>query len=161
VLPAAKFESYLSEEGLDTVLAERARLGEQEREGREHYERCAKSLVAVGGADGLGATLGLPYEFVVLGASGGELELELRFEGRPMADTAVHFQSLTVGPSAEREPESSAPPPAETAHRTDTNGRVRAPAEGRWLITSVHMQRAQSDSGADWHSWWASLTYER
>ena len=155
VLPAEKFESYLREEGLEAVLAERARLGEQAREGREHYERSSKSLVGVGGADGLGATLGLPYEFVVLGVSGGELELELRFEGRPMADTAVHFQSLAV------EPESSAPPLAATVHRTDANGRVRAPAEGRWLITSVHMQRAEPDSGADWHSWWGSLTYER
>ncbi len=161
VLPAARFEAYLREEGLDEVLAERARLGEQEREGREHFERSSKSLVGVGGADGLGATLGLPYEFVVLGVSGGELELELRFEGRPMADTAVHFQSLTVEPSAEGEPASSAPPPAATVHRTDANGRVRAPAEGRWLITSVHMQRAEPDSGADWHSWWGSLTYER
>jgi len=155
VLPAAKFESYLRDEGLEDVLAERARLGEQEREGREHFERSSKSLVAVGGADGLGVTLDLPYEFVVLGASGGELELELRFEGRPMPDTAVHFQPLPV------EAANSAPPQPATVHRTDANGRVRAPAAGRWLITSVHMQRAEPDSGADWHSWWGSLTYER
>jgi len=151
-LPAEEFEAYLREEGLEGVIAERERLGQRAVDGREHYERCAKSLVSVGGTHGNGQTLGLPLEFVVLGESAGGLQLELRFEGKPLENALVHVTRL----DAAREG-SAAPAPG----RTGADGRVVAPTAGRWLVTAVHMQHAAADSGADWHSWWGSLTYER
>jgi len=154
VLPAEEFESYLRAEGLESVLAERARLGEHAAEGREHYERCAKALVSVGGARGVGQTLGLPLEFLVLEESAEGLVLELRFEDRPVAGALVRFLRLDA-------PEGSDVAPAPTTLRACAEGRVTAPGSGRWLVSSVHMQRAEESSGADWHSWWASLTYER
>ena len=33
------------------------------------------------------------------------------------------------------------------------------PRAGAWLIKAVHMIRAPSDAGADWESFWASLTF--
>jgi hypothetical protein len=47
-MPADRFEQYLKEEGLDGVLAERARLKETDRPSRERYWRQAKILVQAG-----------------------------------------------------------------------------------------------------------------
>lgn len=152
VLAAEKFEGYLREEGLESVIAERLRRGEQAADGREHYERCAKSLVSVGGLVGVGQTVGLPLEFVVLDETADGLQLELRFEGRPLEGAQVRFTRLDAAPESFVTP---------LAQRTVADGRALAPAKGRWLVTAVHMQRAAPDSGADWHSWWGSLTYER
>jgi uncharacterized GH25 family protein len=157
-LEATKFEAYLREEGLEAVIAERARRGESALAGRERYERCCKSLVQVGGEGrGGGATLGLPLEFVVIGdpfdPDAADLELELRFEGRPLADARVG-----VLPLGEDDP--AAPPAEERVLQSDERGRLRVPRAGRWLIAAVHMQRAAPGEDADWHSWWGSLTYE-
>lgn len=161
-LPAAKFESYLREEGLERILSERRERGESARDGRERYERCAKALVRVGGEGrGGGATLGLPLEFVVLGdpydAASEELELELRFQGRPLP--GVQIGVLVLG-----EDSAAAAPAEERRLRTDAAGRVAVPRAGRRLVAAVHMRRAAEDEhegeDADWHSWWASLTFE-
>jgi hypothetical protein len=29
-----------------------------------------------------------------------------------------------------------------------------------YLVQLVHMRRAANDKDADWHSWWAALTFE-
>lgn len=158
-LPGAKFDAYLREEGLERVLADRRERGEGASPGRERYERCAKSLVRVGGAGrGGGELLGLPLEFAVLGdpydTGAAELELELRFEGRPLAGVRVGVLALgDDGSSAES-------PAAELVLESDAAGRVRVPREGRWLVAAVHMRRAAADEDADWHSWWASMTFE-
>jgi uncharacterized GH25 family protein len=46
--------------------------------------------------------------------------------------------------------------------RTDKAGRVSLalPRGGVWLVKAVHMVPAPADSGADWESLWASLTFE-
>jgi uncharacterized GH25 family protein len=53
-------------------------------------------------------------------------------------------------------------PSAKMTARTDANGRVRLnlPRSGMWMIKAVHMVSAPPDSGADWESIWASLTFE-
>jgi hypothetical protein len=61
------FESYLEEEGLQGALQERARRGEDDVPGREHFVRCAKSLLLVadgGSPRGHDEVLGLPLEIV-------------------------------------------------------------------------------------------------
>lgn len=157
-LEAAKFEAYLLEEGLERIVAQRRERGEGAQPGRERYERSCKALVRVGGEGrGGGATLGLPLELIVLGdpfdPTAADLELELRFEGEPLSGARVG-----VLPLGEDAPD--APPAEERTLRTDERGRVRVPRAGRWLIAAVHMQRAASEEDADWHSWWASLTFE-
>ena len=46
--------------------------------------------------------------------------------------------------------------------RSDENGRVtfQLPDDGVWMIKSVHMVPAPAGSGAEWASYWASLTFE-
>src|SRR5688572_21890830 len=74
--PAA-YARYLEEEGLDEVRAERERLGEAARPGRDSYLRCDKALLQVGPAlvgtrriddaplTGYEGALGLPIELVL------------------------------------------------------------------------------------------------
>jgi uncharacterized GH25 family protein len=169
-LDAAKFEKYLSDEGLEAVSAERARTGRSGTPAKEIFSRCAKSLIVVGGDAGAGsqrllAPLGLVLELVpetnpYALAPGQELPLRLLYGGRPLRGAKV---TALLKPRPERQagPAPPARPPRQVAARTDAQGRVRLPlAEpGIWLVKAVHMIAAPPGSGADWESFWASLTF--
>lgn len=155
-LPAARFENYLREEGLDHILALRQRRGEAQRPGREKFSRCAKALMQVGGSGSqgydrhLGFTLELvpsrnPYDL----APGDTLAVQLLFRGRPLPNAQV----TAVPASATRAP---------VLRRTNADGRVRLPLgrAGVWLVKSVHMLPAAGDPAADWESFWATFTFE-
>jgi uncharacterized GH25 family protein len=155
-LDATKFEDYLREEGLERIVAERARRGESAKPSRELFSRCAKALLFAGGAAvrgedrALGFTLELVAEKNPYGLSAGqELPLRLLFEGKPLEGALV-----VALPRGE--------PKQAPSGRTDKTGRVRLrlPREGPWLIKAVHMVAAPAESGADWRSLWASLTFE-
>jgi len=160
-MEAAAFESYLREEGLEAIVAERARRGESERSGLEAYARCAKALVRTPGAPSKGhdRTFDLPLEltpvsdpFAASSPEGGAaIELRLTSRGIPLAGSLVEAQSLVAGESLT------------LSARTDAAGRVRLvlPRGGAWLFAAVHMTRAADAAGSpDWESWWASLTLE-
>src|SRR5262249_46253845 len=65
-LDAAKFATYLSEEGLESVQAQRAKKGLTAAPAKEVFSRYAKSYLAVGGTGGPGfdQVLGLTLELV-------------------------------------------------------------------------------------------------
>lgn len=152
---AEKFGQYLTEEGLETIAAERARRGET---GGVHelFSRCAKSLVLAGATDATQGdrALGFRLELVaernpyVLHA-GEELPVRLTYENEPLAG------ALVVAINRDD-------PSAKLSARSDSEGRVRLrlPRGGMWLVKAVHMIRAPADSGADWESFWASLTFD-
>lgn len=155
-LPADRFEEHLRLEGLETIIAERQRRGESDRPGREVYTRCAKSLVLAGPADAAAGdkAIGLPLELVALRspyllAAGDALPVQLLHEGRPLAG------ALVVAIERQRGRE-------RIAARSDADGRVRLalPHPGHWLVKAVHMVPAAAATGADWHSLWASLTFQ-
>ncbi len=163
ILDAQKFETYLREEGLDRIIPRK------KAENRERFYRCAKSLVGVVRASGappegapearttpsgfdapLGFTLELiprknPYTL----RAGAELPLALLFRNQPIANVLVVAMSKDDPEHAVRA-------------RTDARGRatLRLPRPGFWLIKAVHMEPAPAGSGADWESWWASLTFD-
>jgi len=150
-----KFHQYLEEEGLDSILALRARRGDTGAV-REMFSRCAKSLLASGPVDRtqgdrpLGFTLELVAErnpFAM--APGQELPVRLTYENRPLAGT------LVVAINRSR-------PSEKLTARSDRDGRVRfrLPRGGAWLIKAVHMIEAPAGTDADWVSYWASLTFE-
>jgi hypothetical protein len=168
-LDAGKFEKYLAEEGLEKIRALRAERREGAAPAREIFSRCAKSLIAVGGAPAGGAgsraggaplpgrhdqVLGLPLELVpgqnpYALAAGGELPVTLLFGGRPLASAKV--TAIPKGHAAEQ-----------VSARTDARGKARLPLGrgGLWLVKAVHMLPAPAGSGAQWESWWASLTFQ-
>ena len=155
-LPADKFDAYLRDEGLDTISAQRAARPPSTAMVREQYARCAKSLLQVGPASPAQADrrLGLPLELVAernpyaIGPD-QRLPLRLTYQDRPLAGAlVVAINSLD--------------PSARQSARSDTEGRVSFAVRpgGLWLIKAVHMVEARADTGADWSSLWASLTFE-
>jgi hypothetical protein len=150
-LDAAKFESYLREEGLESVIAERARRGEAAAPGRERFYRCAKALIAADQMTGkIDAPVGFTLELIPRAIPAkGKLPLTLLFHGKPAANVLVIAMS-------------KADPDHAVRARTDAKGRVTLPIahDGFWLIKAVHMQPAPAGAEVDWESWWASLTFE-
>jgi len=162
-LEARRFETYLLEEGLESVLAKRRQRGERSRPGRELFERCAKSILVArhpGGREGTprpdpdvcGVVLGMPLEIIprthpLAIPDGGRFDVELLYEGRPIE--GVRVVAIAQDDPAER-----------LAVRTDAEGRAAfdLPRGGTWLVHGVHMVRSGSPD-ADWASYWASLTF--
>jgi len=154
-LEPTKFESYLREEGLESIIAQRAKRGESSKNGVEIYSRCAKSLISVGGeATGSDRALGLKLELIA-GVNpatlkpGDELPLTLLFDGKPVEGVKVAAKNVKN-------------PTGAAIARTNKDGKVRLKLAdaGAWLITAVHMVPAPKDANADWESLWASLTFE-
>lgn len=152
---ADKFNQYLKEEGLEAIAALRARRG-QTGAVREMYSRCAKSLLLAGAASGkhadrpLGFTLELVAERNPFAMDAGEeLPVRLTYENRPLAGALVVAVNRLH-------------PSEKLSARSDRDGRVRfrLPRSGAWLIKAVHMVEAPPAAGADWVSYWASLTFE-
>lgn len=155
-LAGPEFEKYLAEEGLERISALRAERGQTPARAREVYSRCAKSLVAVAGkgAGGHDRILGLPLELVPEGnpyalTGGGKLPVRLLHEGKPLAG------ALVMGLRRDQ-------PARKISARTDAGGRVMLSLDlpGVWLVKAVHMVPAPEGAGADWESFWASLTFE-
>jgi uncharacterized GH25 family protein len=156
VVPAAKFNQYLKEEGLDGIAELRARRNQTGSDAREIFSRCAKSLVRFGTPTTaqsdreLGFTLELvsevnPYSL----RAGQDLPVRLMYEGRPLQGVQVVAMNR-------------ANPMDKLMARTDRKGRVtfRLPDDGAWLVKAVHMIPAHAGTNAEWASFWASLTFE-
>jgi uncharacterized GH25 family protein len=155
-LDAAKFEQYLAEEGLEKISALRARRKQSGAAVKEAFSRCAKSLILARGSAGQGfdRVFGQRLELVPEAnpyalTAGGELPVRLLYEGKPLAG------ALVVAMQKNR-------PASKASARSDAQGRVRLKLDGPgfWLVKAVHMIAAPQDSGADWESFWASLTFE-
>ena len=155
-LPADKFNAYLKEEGLDAVVALRARRNETGANAREFYSRCAKSLVLSGRAREAqrDRRLGFPLELVAernpyAMRAGQQLPVRLIYENRPLAGALVVAVNR-MNPAEKMEA------------RSDRDGRVRFRLRpgGMWLVKAVHMVAAPAGANAEWASYWASLTFE-
>lgn len=155
-LPAETFNKYLSEEGLEAVASARAQRGQTLAPAREVFTRCAKSLLLTGdarvaqGDRRLGFTLELlaeknPYTL----RPGDTLPVRLTYDNQPLRG------ALVVAMNRRR-------PSDKRTARTDADGRVRLalPSDGTWLIKAVHMVPAPAGAGAEWASYWASLTFQ-
>lgn len=176
-LEAAKFEAYLTDEGLEAVIKTRAQRGDSAKPGKEIYSRCAKSLLAVMPAAGTGAgarpaagtppgskkkgrpplferALGFTLEIVPLAdpyrmKPGASLPVRILHEGKPIGGV------LVVAMNAEE-------PARKISVRSDKSGRASLvlARPGVWMVKAVHIRPAPAASGADWESLWASLTFE-
>lgn len=151
----AKFNRYLKQEGLEKIIAERVKLNESDKESSEFYVRCVKTLVRYGTEDQIHLfqePVGHPLEIIPLKdpytqAVGDELTVKLLFNGKPLKDALV--VAFT-----KRKPEQK------QAVRTDRQGLATIDLKhaGVWLIKAVEMVRYDK-AGADWISYWASMTF--
>jgi uncharacterized GH25 family protein len=151
-----KFEKYLADEGLDDVLAARAKKGEKSKPGREVYSRSVKSVVMVGPkVREYDRRLGMAFEILIENdpakwKADAPMEFRLLYDDKPLSGALVKAinrddpdKTLTV--------------------RSGKNGSAsfKLPRKGVWLVESVHMIPAPKDVvDADWESVWTSLTFE-
>jgi uncharacterized GH25 family protein len=156
-MPPDKFEQYLKDEGLESIIAARAKRGDSSKPSKEIFSRCAKAIILAGGS-GTGARIDAPlsfrYEIVPktnpYQMKNDEMQVAVLYEGKPLANAlvvAMHQEDSSL----------------RIRLRSDAKGRVtfHLPKRGVWLIKSVQMVPAPAGSNADWESLWASLTFER
>jgi uncharacterized GH25 family protein len=157
-LPADKFEAYLKDEGLEKVSEVRARRGDSEKPSKEIFSRCAKALLDAGGAGAAGFDRSLGFRLELIPGKrpkelppngGGSIPVRLVYEGKPLAGALVVAMNRDD-------------PEKRLSARTDKSGGVLLALHrgGVWLVKAVHMVPAPVESGADWESLWASLTFE-
>ncbi|GJM18497.1 MAG: hypothetical protein DHS20C14_07100 [Phycisphaeraceae bacterium] len=154
LLTADAFHAYLKEEGLAQIIEMRRELGEADQPGREIYERCAKSVISAGEADPEDQPVALPYEIVLEGVDRtndavlATITARVLLAGLPAKNARV----VAVAQSS---------PGDLIEGTTDADGRVtfECAGAGAWMLTSLHMARADEDPDADWRSLWASLTF--
>jgi len=158
-----EYAAFLKEEGLEDIQAERERLGETERPGRDSYARYDKALIFAGptgpgraSSAGTERAVGLPLELIpqtnpLDWKHGDELVLRLVLDGKPLANRQVKLMHL-------------AEPHTILLARSDEQGRASfKPAEtGGWVACAVHQRRATSaqELQGDWEGLWASLSFE-
>jgi len=154
--PADKFTQYLKEEGLETIIAERARRQQTNTESREIFSRSAKSLV-LSGSTAAGQTdraLGFAIELVAernpyMTRLGESLPVRLTYQNAALEGALiVAFNQRS--------------PWHKLSARSDKDGRAtfKLDEPGAWMVKAVHMVPAPAGSNADWASFWASLTFE-
>ena len=153
-LESNKFEDYLREDGMEYIIAERAKLGENQKEGRERYSRFIKSLLQVGDKrdDTYKKLIGLKLEIMPLENPyskkvGDKLKFQVLFDGKLLANRAVFADNRN----------------SETQKMTtDKNGKitVKLDKSGLWLVRLVNMQRCRQDCAeADWESFWGAFSF--
>lgn len=149
----AKFEAYLHQYGLDSIIDARTRRGERQKPGKEIFSRCAKSLLS-GARPSVAATqpVGLRYEIV---PAADPTRGDSHIRGRVLFERTAAANALVTAVFHDN-------PLIRVAARSDRAGRFELdlPRPGVWLIKSVRMIEAPRGSGADWESLWASLTFD-
>jgi len=157
-LQAEKFNDYLSDDGLDTALQLRKERGQEQRQGREFYQRCVKTLVQVDPvADGdatFAHEVGLPLELIPVenpyaGHAPGPITFRLLYRHRQLNNALVQVWHRADGRTTQ------------TKLRSDERGEIHFEIwhSGRWMVSSVHMVPLTPGQKADWQSYWASYTF--
>ncbi len=164
VLDHQKFNAYLREEGLESILAERARKNETTRAGRESYTRYLKLYVppekpGAKAVELCGRRLDQKLE-IVLNAdptrlrAGKRFAARVFFEGEPLPNAHLAFVRRTRQGKTDSH-----------ALATDGDGRVVCTVRGAGLhaLRLVHMRRAPPADDdfrqPEWESYWASFVF--
>ncbi len=158
-LAAGEFTAYLKEEGIEHILAERARDRRQGEGSRERYSKYLKALLQVGEvqSDGVLAPLGYAAEIVPEAnpfslAPGATLTIRCIVDGQPWANKVV-FAGGRRARSEARLPQQRL--------RTDARGRatVRLTAAGSWYVKFVAMKSLTGDPEVNYESKWSTLSF--
>lgn len=157
-LPAVEFERYLREEGLERVIVLRQARSASSQPGRERYRRHLKALWLVDQQTDAtyslrtGQTLEIvPLADPHLAGPTQPLPVQVLHHGQPLKGALLKAWHRDTGSLLTQQV------------RTDDEGqaRVDVPANGRWMLSVVHMVPATDSPRFDWDSHWASLTFER
>jgi len=159
-LEAKDFNSYLKEEGLPDVLADRRSRGELDKPARERYSKHVKTIIQVGSrrAERIDQMFGYAAELLPLAnpyrfRAGSVLRVRALVDGKPVANQIV----LSGGQdgSGRNFKEQAAP--------TNGNGvaLVHLLKPGVWYVKFIRMRRVDPSArdSVDYESKWATLTF--
>lgn len=155
-LEAEKFNRYLTEEGLENILAQRKQAGEEKQEGKERYSRYLKCLVQAGDPrdDTFKQVLGLKLEIVPQVhpyslKPGDSLAVLILFDGKPLKGVRLFAHHRKDGKT-----ETQALTTSDAGLAT-----LKLPQAGPYLVRLVHMRRCTDKGESDWESFWGALTF--
>ena len=155
-LEAEKFNDYLKEDGLESILEKRSDTGDLGKGAREYYKRFAKLLVQSGNDvnNTYRRTAGFRLEIVPLANPyalrvGDYLDCQLLWENKPAPHRMIKVWSH-VGNRIFLQ-----------NIYTESDGTIRFPisSAGPWMVSSVQMIPSEKE-GADYQSFWSSLVFE-
>lgn len=154
-LDGEKFNAYLKEDGLESILDARTKARELDKPSKEFYKRFAKLIVQAGTKTDatfkkrLNTRLEIiplanPYEL----KAGDYLACRVMWEGKPAAHSLVKVWSHTGNRIF-----------LQNIYAED-DGTVKFPlsSKGPWMVSSVKMIPSEKE-GADYQSFWASLVF--
>ena len=152
----AQFEAYLEEDGLTHALDYRKRNNEEGCKGREFYQRCAKTLLQVG--EVIDQTFKvpsfLPIDIIPMSNPYAAKDKDLLrakvfYKTTPLTGALVKLWHRAGVKTVKRE------------LRTDANGEIvfRVTTKGKWMLSTVQMERMNDNPLGDWQSYWGSLTW--
>lgn len=153
-LEAEKFTSYLKEDGLEDVLAWREKNNEQNKEGTEIYERCNKTLFQVGKkrTNAHKKIVGFPLEIILLQNPYNQptnLSAKLLFQGKPLPNHLLKVWHREAGKTTLQD------------LKTNEKGILSFERKktGNYMLSAVKMIAHDKPAEAQWHSYWANLTF--
>jgi hypothetical protein len=158
ILPALRYNSYATEEGLTPALTLRTSTGQTGADGRELYSRRVKALIQVGNATGaqsqvtrrVGLSLEIvperdPYQL----KPNERLPVRIYYEGKPLAGALVKLTNLDFDTR-----------PVEM-YRSDAAGRAsfNVPDHGAWLVNVIWTKPIKGNPRFDFETTFSSLTF--
>lgn len=152
-----KFTDYLKEDGLDIALRYREQNGETQKNGRELYRRCAKTILQVGNQynDFSTRPVGSVLEILPIqnpyNLKGKPLTCRFLYEGKPLQNALTRCWRRVNGKTEVE------------LKRTNQRGEATftLPQKGKaaYMVSVVQMVRLTNNPQADWQSTWGSMTF--
>src|SRR5258705_2209488 len=152
----SKFNDYLLEDGLLNALEYRRQNNEMGCNGREFYQRCAKTLIQVSDVKDqtFGITTSMPVDIIPSSnpyqlKDKELLRVKVYYNKSPLVNSLVKLWHKVNNKTEKKE------------LMTDSNGEIvfRITTKGAWMISTVKMERLIDNPVADWQSYWGSLTW--
>jgi uncharacterized GH25 family protein len=155
-LEPSKFLDYLKEDGLQNAIDYRIKNNETDSAGREFYQRSVKTIIQVGNKmdDACLTETELPLDMMPqknpYSFTKNELvRIKILFKKKPLTNYAIKIWHRINNKTIK------------TEITSDAKGEITIPVEpnGRWMVSTVKMERLSSKEKAQWQSYWGSLTW--
>lgn len=157
-LEPTKFLEYLKEDGLTNAIEFRAAHQEVDSIGREYYQRSAKTIFQVGDKRNsvFKKNTRLPLDITPMQnpydpnlGKGENIAVKILFKNKPLANQLIKVWHRHNNQTEKIELVS------------DGNGIIQFPftRTGKWMVSTVKMERLENDPKAEWQSTWGSCTW--
>jgi uncharacterized GH25 family protein len=155
-LEAGKFLEYLKEDGLQNAIDYRLKNKETDSAGKEFYQRSVKTLIQVGkkNDDVYKTETTLPLDIIPQKnpyalTKSDSITLKILFKKKPLTNYTIIAWHRINNKTTKSE------------YTSNAKGDITIPVKttGRWMVSTVKMERLPSGEKAQWQSYWGSVTW--